>query len=449
MITFPRPEKLERKVRELEKKGMTKSASLDVDPARLKEKARRIYDGAHEQFTGKEKRNLPFLLEPGADEKFCKFLLKETPGTRVVVFRRIFQKYMVHYVPHSRFTDLLEKELREDLRQNGRLGMSMACLRNVPDLLEKGPNALRPLLENGFRAGINAAAFPNNLKQSRFVYCGIYEAFRKNTWPLQTYLARLEEIASAYAQDSVQVDVSKPSYKLMPLLADGAIRRVDKDGSQEDRERLTRLLTKRNMLGTPRFSVSPDGRLDCGSLEWSLVSQEARRIFKNWWNQSNLDLFFEIIARSVQSNPNADRMWRYRKAFWNAYIPDMVNTSVVLGKEALAILRQLPQKYQEQATGYARLQGGQGQSLLLFTIGGYTFIEVSHNGKLRVYKDGGAPISVSQAFARTYGYTAVQYSHPDNEFRHSSPKTYSWQKNVAGWLERNCGVWRGSNQWSL
>lgn len=72
-------------------------------------------------------------------------------------------------------------------------------------------------------------------------------------------------------------------------------------------------------------------------------------------------------------------MWRYRRAFWEAYLDDMYYTRVILGPAALRLARV---ELHKEALNYAVLSGIQDgtQSLLMFTIGQYTFIEVSHNG---------------------------------------------------------------------
>ncbi len=174
-------------------------------------------------------------------------------------------------------------------------------------------------------------------------------------------------------------------------------------------------------LGDPRF----------GSLtyRWDKVSPRALEIFLHWIAESDLDLFFKIIDRAA-----VDRMWRYRKNFWANYLPYISNTWVFLGKDAQRIAKHVGDKvlYHGKLVG-----GGSDQSVLVFRIGAYVFIEWSHNGKLRVYYYD----DVKDWFgAKEIKRNNIVYSFAVREWVHSSPLTYTWQTKVGDWIFSRCGL---------
>ena len=174
-------------------------------------------------------------------------------------------------------------------------------------------------------------------------------------------------------------------------------------------------------LGDPRF----------GSLKyrWDDISQRAKEIFLHWLAESDLDLFFKIIEQTA-----VDRMWRYRKDFWKSYLPHIGNTWVFLGRDAQFIAKHSGDK----VLNHGKLDGGShDQSVLVFQIGEYIFVEWSHSGKLRVYYRGEA----SNWFgARTISRWDITYSHCIAEWIHSNPANYTWQRNVSNWIAVNCGL---------
>lgn len=59
---------------------------------------------------------------------------------------------------------------------------------------------------------------------------------------------------------------------------------------------------------------------------------------------------------------------------------------IIIGQKAKLILNDLPKEEKSKLIAYDYLEGKSSDtSLLVFTIGQYTFIEVSYNGKLRIY----------------------------------------------------------------
>ncbi len=174
-------------------------------------------------------------------------------------------------------------------------------------------------------------------------------------------------------------------------------------------------------LGDPRF----------GSLtyKWDNVSSKAREIFLHWLAENDLDLFFKIIDRAA-----VDRMWRHRKKFWKAYLPYITNTWVFLGKEAQHFAKQAGDKILHHGNLFG---GGSNQSVLLFQIGKYVFVEWSHNGKLRAYYYD----DVKNWFgAEDIRRIRIMSSFIVEDWIHANPLSGTWQRKVSWWLEKNCGI---------
>ena len=181
-------------------------------------------------------------------------------------------------------------------------------------------------------------------------------------------------------------------------------------------------------LGDPRF-----GKL---KFKWNRVSQNSREIFLHWLAEKDLNLFFQIIEQTA-----LDRMWRYRKNFWKAYLPYIRNTWVFLGRDAQDMARNLGDKI----ISHGKLEGGvANQSVLVFQIGNFAFTEWSHNGKLRAYTVGNAHNFFGRKSIRREDIVNSRYV---MEWIHSAPQAFSWQNRVGEWIRANCGIYKTQKDW--
>ena len=172
-----------------------------------------------------------------------------------------------------------------------------------------------------------------------------------------------------------------------------------------------------------------DPRVPGNRAKWSEVSQEAKKIVQQWLSKKTLDLFFTIVKRTA-----VDSMWSYRQKFWSAYLPHIANTWVFLGPDAAYIARSI----RDTDLSYGVLDGAtSNQSVFLISIGNYVFGEWSHNGKLRVWRADQCPVSFG---ASRMNQPQIKNVPNMNEWVHSSPATYFWQRTVANWISRNTGI---------
>lgn len=217
---------------------------------------------------------------------------------------------------------------------------------------------------------------------------------------------------------------------IFPFVADSLIQNVIHCGNFKEMN-----LGKRKCLevfyknlGDPRFGLM--------AFRWNSVSKNSRDVFLRWLAENDLNLFFKIIEETA-----VDKMWRYRKKFWKAYLPEIINTWVFLGKDAQNEAKKLGDKLT-----HGKLSGGTAnQSVFVFQIKEYIFVEWSHSGKLRVYNQKTA----SNFFGTNFiSREKIIYSRYIEEWIHSSPSTYFWQKKVRDWIYDKCRIWTDEKEWA-
>lgn len=119
--------------------------------------------------------------------------------------------------------------------------------------------------------------------------------------------------------------------------------------------------------------------------KWQGIPEDVRNVLFRWLVSASLEDFFRVLDETAQ-----DSHWKFRKAFWSAYLRREAITDawVVLGPAAAAIVR----KEFDAPAGAAKLKMGEGaqssHSVLLMRVGTVTIAEWSHNGKCRIWKQG-------------------------------------------------------------
>jgi hypothetical protein len=168
---------------------------------------------------------------------------------------------------------------------------------------------------------------------------------------------------------------------------------------------------------------------------WANVPDPIRSVLRRWLVRLDLDDFFRLLDKTAREGH-----WRYRKAFWRAYLQrDLItDTWIVLGPEAGEIARRTFE-HGDKAVG--RLRRGTGvlgnHSVLLLRLGRMTVAEWSHMGTCRFWLPGNmdAPAMYRQEYRRE------ELVHgPDFEQRHHGPERGTWQARIADWISRNTGV---------
>lgn len=262
----------------------------------------------------------------------------------------------------------------------------------------------------------------NFYKASNFIQTAIKIFFRTNT-PLAAQFKILDEL-----------DAEFDTYKnIFPAVADALIQTVAR--TSFGKNRCIEIFYRR--LGDPRFGDSQSN--------WRTVSPKSVDIFSQWLSEDDLKTFFELISDAA-----VDTNWEYRKDFWWAYLPYITKTKIFLGTIARTRAAQL----KDNATLlHGNLTGAMAtQSVFVFQIGRYIFSEWSHDGKLRVHNVT-TTVNLFDMTEDFFDRVSINRKMLVNDFvaewKHHSPQSYSWQKQVSEWLKVNCGVYKTKKDWEL
>lgn len=421
-LRLPRTEMVLRKLREKADK-MIRVDPLDQQV--LVKKTVRMYQGSQEEFTRREIRNLPFVISSSElSMPAAKFALRQVDLDKTSCFRRLLFAYFSDYEPKERKTEWIRTVLWKQMQRNDRMGRNIHFLQDFPQLLDKdGVSQMAEFFSEGnLRDALKTFSFPPTLSGSNFVKAAIVKAFQMDIG-LDAKQVFLENLT----KDQV--------YKgLVPQVVGPVIINVDEEGSDSAKNWLMQLVFRE--MGDPRGN----------NTAWLYVEEKAKEIFLHWLVKNDFAVFFHIIAST------ADSMWKYRQAFWGAYMDEIRASRIIIGQKAKLILNQLPSEEKRKLMAYDYLEGKSSDtSLLVFTIGQYTFIEVSHNGKLRVYSREKSPIQIFSQRHRTIYYSDLINSDTEEEFVHTNPRGRgpNWQPKVRDWIYDHCGIWRKEQQWKV
>lgn len=405
------------KIKELERKLANMAVKDPVNPLDLRQlfqKAQKIFREQKGTFSKKELRNLisiyPYTYKNLA---FSRFILYHIDFSKRTILKKAFMIYLFNYT-NNESIELLRIILMENLEKDKTKAGLVPCLLQAPYILEKnGHKIISSHFNNGIEIYLRRIMFPLSAFYSQYIYVAIFSFFSDMHGSAESKLKVAQEI---YKSDNYKF--------LIPKIAEGLILIVHHKGTNEDKDKTVQILHAQ--MGDPRYS---SGR----EYKWNFVSETVRNIYLSWLKRSDLQLFFDVISRTAK-----DGMWSYRRTFWERYLDKMYYTRVVLDPYAANIARSFAKGKQ---LDYAKLHSHvHNQSLFMFSIGNYTFVEASHDGKLRIWRNGDCPIPFyeNSTIRHTYSYEDVRNSPKCiEEFIHSSPKTNSWQSKVDLWIRRN------------
>lgn len=421
-LRLPQTEMVLRKLREKADK------MIRVDPLDLQvlvKKTVRMYQGSQEEFTRREIRNLPFVISSSElSMPVAKFALRQVDLDKTSCFRRLLFAYFRDYEPKERKTEWIRTVLWKQMQRNDRRVRSIHFLQDFPQLLAKdGVSQMAEFFSEGdLYGGLQILSFPSTLYGSNFVKAAIVNAFQM-------------DIGLDAKQNLLKDLTENRSYRvLVPKVVGPVIISVDEEGSDSAKNWLMQLVFR--YMGDPRGNDT----------DWIYVEEKAKEIFLHWLVKNDFAVFFHIIAST------ADSMWKYRQAFWSAYMDEIRASRIIIGQKAKLILNDLPKEEKRKLMAYDYLEGKSSDtSLLVFTIGQYTFIEVSHNGKLRIYSREKSPIQIFSQRPRTIYYSHLVNSDTEQEFVHTNPmgRGPNWQPKVRNWIYDHCGIWREEQQWKV
>lgn len=182
-----------------------------------------------------------------------------------------------------------------------------------------------------------------------------------------------------------------------------------------------------------------DPRLSKGM--WQGTNREAQEVMFRWLVQATLEDFFRFLDHVAKhsNDKQVDRHWRYRRAFWTAYLEaGMIEEAwVTFGPEARQEARH---RLEGLKNNYSELQSGGGaksnHAVLLLRIGDLVITEWSHMGKFRSWHvdNDNAP----RFYRRSYRRGQVVHQ-PDFEGSHQGSESGSWQRKLSTYIREQTG----------
>jgi len=172
---------------------------------------------------------------------------------------------------------------------------------------------------------------------------------------------------------------------------------------------------------------------------WGQVADQAPVAYDviiKWLTEVSVMQFLEIVDRSL-TDPDARRMWAYRRAFWTSYLqnkngPKIEKAWVAFGEEGAALAQQIARTSKDisfKNFGRQR-EKSRRHSALIMQIGDFLIVDWSHSGMYNVWKrhEGGP------AFFKT-NYEPGQLDAAPLKDSHVAPRHYTWQKRLASIIE--------------
>lgn len=302
VLRFPHTEAVCRKL-----SGMA-DRMISVNPIDLQvlvKKAVRMYQGSREEFNWREIRSLPFVIfSPEVTLPAARYILKQIDLEKTTYFRRLLFAYFRGYKPKESKTEWIRTVLWKQMQKNDRRVRSIHFLQDFPQLLAKdGVSQMAEFFSEGdLYGGLQTLSFPSTLYGSNFVKAAIVNAFQM-------------DIGLDAKQNLLKALTENPVYKwLVPQVVGSVIISVDEEGSDSAKNWLMQLVFR--YMGDPRGNDTA----------WLYVEEKAKEIFLHWLVKNDFAVFFHIIAST------ADSMWKYRQAFWSAYMDEIRASRIIIGK---------------------------------------------------------------------------------------------------------------------
>lgn len=181
-----------------------------------------------------------------------------------------------------------------------------------------------------------------------------------------------------------------------------------------------------------------DPRLDRS--QWQGVSPYAEEVMLRWLVESTLEDFFRFVAHVASQDPEADRHWRFRHAFWRSYLRQNVieQAWMVFGAQAA---HEAKRRFRDETVAYGQLRSGQNvkpnHAVLLLKVGELTISEWSHVGKYRIWRpdNGSAPQFYRPEYRRPDLVT-----NPDRDGSHHGSESGNWQRKLAQAIHEETGI---------
>lgn len=217
-----------------------------------------------------------------------------------------------------------------------------------------------------------------------------------------------------------------------PLVANALIRPFgDSEPDEEIQEKYLVVLLQ--LFGDPR--LHPE--------RWARMP-EAEAVVRRWLTKQSLRQFLDVVDRVA-----IKRMWKYRRAFWEAVYDERVVSAAWVVFDPLGAAEARRAFGPEASFGQFR-RGSlieRGHSVLLLRIGAGVVADWSHNGKCNIWNNAearGAPRLYQPTYKaselRIAGTVTDNLYEPTFTVVHGGAATYHWQRKVADKIYQMTGV---------
>lgn len=182
---------------------------------------------------------------------------------------------------------------------------------------------------------------------------------------------------------------------------------------------------------------------------WLGVDSDALKVFKRWLVDVAIEQFLEVIDR-LTDDPIEKRQWRYRKAFWRAYLRrDWIwEADVMFREEGVALTRSLfgrEAPCASLATGSKYVQSN--HALLLMRIGRLIVADWSFNGKCVIWHE--SDQSAPRLGNRKYSSSEFDTNHARFAKAHLPAIGYGWQKKVRDYIAKHTSLRLNDHEFSV
>jgi len=185
------------------------------------------------------------------------------------------------------------------------------------------------------------------------------------------------------------------------------------------------------------ISLVGDPRSDSNRHGWYKIGDELKKWFIIILSRGDLREFLESITDGQDNE-----IYKYRKAFWMAFIDRVQYVKLMVNESSIARLRHnnlaMGERFQKNKYIYSRLNDN-SHSCIYMDFGVFHVIEGTHNAKLRIYSE--CPIGLSKA---SYDYREFYNDSVKNkitkERKHAFSSEYQWQGDILQYIKNTYNI---------
>jgi hypothetical protein len=414
-----------------------------MDLVKLWQRVDRVWrdTGSLDSLVSRDRRWLPHLLfdDPGERSAFGRsaeftnhYLQSSDRAPRASESRALVFSFFLLYPRHFETFRVWRNGVRSRLRavQRGSLARWRNAVWEHHLLEEDGPERVARLLLQSDRDPmrvLDELGFTPQLQSGRFVQEVLRAALKGVAASLRS--AQASESLLERINLMLRDEARKPRFEALRVDECHALLLpfVEEQPPEEVGTWIQEFLI--SAWGDPRLVVA----------RWNGVSSEARSVLLRWLTGATLRFFLEILDRT------ADRIWKYRRSFWQHYLDLGVIEEAwpVLGTQARGHARSIRGS---EFIDHGHLYGAMpNQSVLLMKIGDVIVAEWSHSGRCRLWRDDdpNAPVLFQREYPEPSSRGGPRAPVPDIEAHgqtHHGSEYGNWQRSLARKIQRMTGI---------